>query len=107
MNHRANTSGLAISSNSLKALAAHAILITYTLIALFPVAVILINSFKTRKAIFRSPLSLPDSESFSLVGYETVMQQGDFVLYFQNSPEIHTFSFIFKSLVNLIEFRWL
>ncbi|MEP0942900.1 MAG: carbohydrate ABC transporter permease [Rhizobiaceae bacterium] len=69
----------------MRAFAAHAILITYTLIALFPVAVILINSFKTRKAIFRSPLSLPDAESFSLVGYETVMKQGDFVLYFQNS----------------------
>ncbi|MGI9400612.1 MAG: carbohydrate ABC transporter permease, partial [Rhizobiaceae bacterium] len=65
--------------------AAHAILITYTIIALFPVIVIVINSFKTRKAIFRSPLSPPTSETFSLVGYETVWNQGDFVLYFQNS----------------------
>jgi len=66
-------------------IAAHAALITYTLIALFPVFVILINSFKTRKKIFREPLALPDSESFSMIGYETVMQQGDFFLYFQNS----------------------
>ena len=66
-------------------IAAHAVLITYTLIALFPVFVILINSFKTRKKIFREPLALPDSESFSMIGYETVMQQGDFFLYFQNS----------------------
>lgn len=66
-------------------LAAHAILITYTMIALFPVFVILINSFKTRKAIFREPLALPNADSFSLIGYQTVFNQGDFFLYFQNS----------------------
>ena len=66
-------------------IAAHAILITYTVIALFPVFVILINSFKTRRAIFRDPLGLPNSETFSLIGYETVFKQGDFFLYFQNS----------------------
>jgi raffinose/stachyose/melibiose transport system permease protein len=65
--------------------AAHAILIVYTLIALFPVFVIVINSFKKRSAIFRSPLSLPGEKSFSLEGFHTVMSQGDFVQYFQNS----------------------
>lgn len=65
--------------------AAHAVLIAYTAIALFPVLVILVNSFKTRRAIFREPLALPDAESFSLIGYQTVMRQGDFLLYFQNS----------------------
>lgn len=64
---------------------AHGALITYTLIALFPVFVILINSFKERGAIFREPLALPSAESFSMIGYETVMAQGDFLLYFQNS----------------------
>lgn len=66
-------------------LAAHAVLIVYTVIALFPVFVIVINSFKSRRAIFREPLALPNAESFSLIGYETVMRQGDFLLYFQNS----------------------
>ena len=66
-------------------IAAHAVLITYTIIALFPVFVILINSFKNRRAIFRDPLGLPDKETFSLIGYETVLKQGDFFLYFQNS----------------------
>lgn len=65
--------------------AAHGALMLYTLIALFPVFVIVINSFKKRKSIFREPLALPDSESFSLVGYETVLKQGDFFQYFQNS----------------------
>ena len=71
--------------NPLNSIAAHAALITWTVIALFPVVVILINSFKTRRAIFREPLALPSSDSFSLIGYQTVMKQGDFFLYFQNS----------------------
>lgn len=36
-------------TNPLNTIAMHGALITYTLIALFPVFVILINSFKTRK----------------------------------------------------------
>ena len=63
----------------------HAILIAYTVIALFPVFVILINSFKSRAAIFSQPLSLPNSATFSLLGYQTVWSQGNFLLYFQNS----------------------
>ncbi len=65
--------------------AAHAALLAYTLIALFPVFVIVINSFKARRSIFSEPLALPGPDSFSLIGYQTVLKQGDFVLYFQNS----------------------
>jgi raffinose/stachyose/melibiose transport system permease protein len=72
-------------SNPANAIAAHGVLIVWTLVALFPVWVIVINSFKARKAIFSEPLALPGAESFSLVGFETVMKQGDFVQYFQNS----------------------
>jgi raffinose/stachyose/melibiose transport system permease protein len=68
-----------------RTIAAHAVLIAYTVIALFPVVVIVINSLKSRNAIFRSPLSFPTPETFDLIGYTTVMAQGDFVLYFQNS----------------------
>ncbi|WP_284163336.1 carbohydrate ABC transporter permease [Frigidibacter sp. SD6-1] len=71
--------------NPLNSAAAHGALILYTLIALFPVFVILINSFKTRKAIFAEPLAPPLGDAFSLIGYQTVMKQGDFFLYFQNS----------------------
>jgi len=68
-----------------KEAAAHAVLITYTVIALFPVLLVVVNSFKSRKAIFRDPLTLPGPESFSLIGYQTVFDRGDFLLYFQNS----------------------
>ncbi|MBL4787032.1 MAG: carbohydrate ABC transporter permease [Cohaesibacteraceae bacterium] len=67
---------------------AHLFLATYTAIALFPILLILWNSFKAKKAIFRNPLSLPNSETFSLIGYETVLKQGDFFLYFQNSMTV-------------------
>lgn len=80
-----NASGSSSPRQMARAFAAHAILLTYSVIALFPVLVIVINSFKSRKAIFRSPLSFPDTQTFNLVGYETVIKQGDFLLYFQNS----------------------
>jgi raffinose/stachyose/melibiose transport system permease protein len=81
--------------NPLNALTAHTALLTWTVIALFPVVVILINSFKTRKAIFQHPLAFPSSESFSLIGYQTVLKQGDFFLYFQNSMIVTVVSLFF------------
>jgi raffinose/stachyose/melibiose transport system permease protein len=65
--------------------AAHAALAGYTIIALFPVALIVMNSFKSRRAIFGSPLAPPTPETFDLVGYATVFAQGDFARYFLNS----------------------
>ncbi len=84
--------------NPFNLFAAHGILIVYTVIALFPVFVILINSFKERRSIFREPLALPDGESFSTVGYETVFNQGDFFLYFQNSLIVTVASLFFVLL---------
>lgn len=69
----------------LRSIAAHAILITWTLVALFPVFVIVINSMKSRKAIFADPLALPSPGNFDLVGYATVMAQGDIFGWFLNS----------------------
>jgi raffinose/stachyose/melibiose transport system permease protein len=81
-----------------RTIAAHAVLLTYTLIALFPVFVIVVNSFKSRKAIFADPLSLPLQGNFDLVGYQTVMKQGDFFLYFQNSLVVTVASLFFVLL---------
>ncbi|TCV68034.1 carbohydrate ABC transporter membrane protein 2 (CUT1 family) [Neorhizobium sp. R1-B] len=63
----------------------HLALIAYTVVALFPVFLTVVNSFKSRNAIFREPMAVPTPSTFSLVGYETVLQQGDFIGYFQNS----------------------
>jgi raffinose/stachyose/melibiose transport system permease protein len=64
---------------------AHLVLILYTAIALFPILLVLMNSLKSRKAIFGSPLAPPTPETFTLQGFQTVLAQGDFVLYFGNS----------------------
>jgi raffinose/stachyose/melibiose transport system permease protein len=64
---------------------AHLVLATYTVIALFPILLVLMNSLKTRKAIFGTPLAPPTPETFTLQGFQTVLVQGDFVLYFGNS----------------------
>lgn len=61
------------------------ILIVYAILALFPIVMILFNSFKTRKAIFGAPFELPTSETFSLIGYETVTERSTFHIYFLNS----------------------
>jgi raffinose/stachyose/melibiose transport system permease protein len=63
----------------------HMALIIYTIIALFPVLLTIMNSFKARNDIFRSPLTPPLPSTFSLTGYLTVLGQGDFAGYFQNS----------------------
>ncbi len=63
----------------------HAALLAYTVVAVFPIVLVVINSFKSRRAIFGSPYALPNSETFSLVGYQTVFTGARFDLYFLNS----------------------
>ncbi len=63
----------------------HAVLIAYSLLALFPLALIIINSWKTRKAIFKEPTALPLGDSFSADGYTSVLTNSNFPLYFGNS----------------------
>lgn len=73
---------------SLSAIAVHGILGAYTLLALFPIVLILINSFKARRAIFGAPLQLPSPDTFSLVGYAKVFSDSQVPLYFLNSVVI-------------------
>lgn len=62
-----------------------AVLIGYAAIAVAPIALIVLNSIKTRQAIFTDPLALPLGERFGAQGYETVARVGDFNTYFINS----------------------
>jgi raffinose/stachyose/melibiose transport system permease protein len=70
---------------ALQAVAVHAVLIAYTALALFPVLLVVLNSFKQRRAIFRTPYDLPNADTFSLAGYQTVFASARFDLYFLNS----------------------
>lgn len=66
-------------------LAVHAALILYTCLAIGPILLIVMNSFKSRRAIFGSPLALPTEDTFSLEGFASVLGKADFGLYFVNS----------------------
>nr|WP_141656022.1 carbohydrate ABC transporter permease [Roseibaca calidilacus] len=78
--------------------AAHVILIAYTILALYPVFLILINSVKQRRAIFNDPLALPTAETLDPIGFQTVLEQGNFLLYFQNSLIVTVASLFFVLL---------
>jgi raffinose/stachyose/melibiose transport system permease protein len=75
--------------------AVHLLLGGYALIAILPVLLIIMNSFKDRKSLFAQPLTPPTTDSFSLIGYETVLRQGDFLGYFQNSMIVTVGSIFF------------
>ena len=61
----------------------HAILLSWSLIVLFPIWVMLINSIKPKREIFKNPFGLPSQ--VTLEGYEYVWTNGNFDIYFRNS----------------------
>lgn len=79
MTHSSNRFGL------LGKVVPYTILILFTISALFPVVLTVMNSFKDRKAIFGQPFMPPTPATFSLAGYETVILRSNFGLYFVNS----------------------
>lgn len=72
----------------LQLLSIHAVLVAYTAFALFPVAIVIINSVKSRQAIFGSPYALPNPTTFDLVGFRTVFSRANFPSYFVNSTVV-------------------
>ena len=63
----------------------HGLLIVFVILAIGPILVVIMNSFKTTKGIFESPFAFPTAESFNLQGYENVFKRGEFLLNYQNS----------------------
>ncbi|ARV19675.1 L-arabinose transport system permease protein AraQ [Curvibacter sp. AEP1-3] len=63
----------------------HLTLIGYLLLALLPILLVFMNSFKSRDAIFNDPLAWPTPETFSLIGYTKVLGRSDVLMYFGNS----------------------
>lgn len=66
----------------------HAVLLIYTAIAVFPIALVVMNSFKSRFAIFDTPVQPPTADTFSTIGYETLAKRGDFLGYLGNSAMV-------------------
>jgi raffinose/stachyose/melibiose transport system permease protein len=63
----------------------HAVLAFFTLLALAPIVLIVLNAFKSRQAIFSAPLALPTAETFDISGFVAVLGGGQFGSYFANS----------------------
>lgn len=68
-----------------KSLGVHLVLIAYSLLAVGPILLVVMNSFKMRSAIFGSPLAPPDAATFSLIGYEKVFRSSHILTYYSNS----------------------
>ena len=66
-------------------LGVHAILIAYSALAIGPILLVVMNSFKTRNAIFGVPLAPPSAATFSLIGYAKVFSASHIGTYFMNS----------------------
>jgi len=68
-----------------RSIGVHLVLIAYSFLAVGPILLVVMNSFKVRSAIFGSPLAPPDTSTFSLVGYEKVFRSSHILLYYSNS----------------------
>jgi len=79
--------------------AVHIALILYTILALGPILLILINAFKTRRAIFADPLGFPDGQTFTTIGFDRVFANSDFGLYFFNSLTVTLVSLVLIVLI--------
>jgi raffinose/stachyose/melibiose transport system permease protein len=71
-----------------KNLVVHVSLLFFVLLAIGPIFVMVINSFKTMEGIFTGPLKLPSSETFTLDGFKRAITQGNFVRNYANSAII-------------------
>jgi raffinose/stachyose/melibiose transport system permease protein len=71
-----------------KNLVVHLSLLFFAMIAIGPIFMILINSFKTTEGIFTGPLKLPNSDTFTLDGFKRAVAQGNFVRNYANSAII-------------------
>lgn len=80
-------------------IAVHIALILYTILALGPILLILINAFKTRRAIFADPLGLPNGQTWTTIGFDRVFANADFGLYFFNSLTVTVVSLVLIVLI--------
>jgi raffinose/stachyose/melibiose transport system permease protein len=71
-----------------KNLVVHLSLLFFSMIAIGPIFIILINSFKTTEGIFTGPIKLPNSDTFTLDGFKRAVAQGNFVRNYANSTII-------------------
>jgi raffinose/stachyose/melibiose transport system permease protein len=90
--------------NSLKRerlnIASHVVMTIWCLVVLFPLWVLVINSFKTRLTIYENPFWIPRQWNFG--NYATVLGDGDFILYFKNSLVVVIVSLLAMTVVSAL-----
>ena len=74
-----------VGISTFRTAAIHTVLLAYSALALFPILLTVINSFKSRLAIFSAPYSLPNPKTFTLDGYQNLFTGSRFDIYFLNS----------------------
>lgn len=72
------------------ALAVHALLIVFAIIALAPILIVVMNSFKGTMGIFGAPFAPPSPSTFTVQGYLDVLTDGDFLTNYRNSTLVTT-----------------
>lgn len=82
-----------LTKRNLSRLFTYLVLAIWSIIVLFPIWTLIINSFKTQKEIFKDPFGLPPQ--FTLAGYEAVWSTGHFDLYFFNTIYVTVVSLFF------------
>jgi raffinose/stachyose/melibiose transport system permease protein len=81
-------------------ISSHIILGAWSLIVLFPLWVMLINSFKDRLSIYQNPFGLP--EKWNISNYGVVLSDGDFLGYFKNSFVAVILSLVILLLIGVL-----
>jgi raffinose/stachyose/melibiose transport system permease protein len=69
--------------NRLQKISTYVILTIWSVVVLFPIWTLLVNSFKPQKEIFKDPFGFP--KHFTLDGYKAAWSTGRFDLYFTNT----------------------
>jgi raffinose/stachyose/melibiose transport system permease protein len=78
----------------------------YCLLVLCPILLVILNSFKTRSAIFDAPLAWPTHETLSLVGYGKVLGDAAMGRMFFNSAVVTGVSLAAMAAWALTEYRF-
>lgn len=63
----------------------HALLILFVILAIAPVIIVVMNSFKTTPGIFTAPFLPPNADTLNLDGWLNVFKRGNFVSNYTNS----------------------
>jgi len=78
----------------------HAILLAYSFVVIYPLYIMVITSFKTNLEVMTKPFGLP--QSINLSGYETVLLQTNFLIYYRNSIMVTVVSLLLIIVVSTL-----